>query len=93
MSRAGKGSTPASEIKTFDAIVKLKVLNHEKSKKILKFDTRLCHVLSFHYDVKMVFFHFLTFQRTESSGHFDARLAKTSGSFKLVDFFEKVSFR
>ena len=26
------------------------------------------HVLPFHYDVKMVFFHFLTFQRTESSG-------------------------
>ena len=24
-------------------------------------------VLPFHYDVKMVFFHFVTFQRTESS--------------------------
>ena len=32
------------------------------------FDTRLCRVLPFHYDVKMVFFHSLTFQRTESSG-------------------------
>ena len=32
------------------------------------FDTRLCHVLPFQYDVKLVFFHFLTLQRTESSG-------------------------
>ena len=31
-----------------------------------KFDYRLCHVLPFHYDVKMAFLHFLTFQRTES---------------------------
>ena len=37
-------------------------------KKTSKFDTRLCHVLPFHYDAKMVFFHLLTFQRTESSG-------------------------
>ena len=37
-------------------------------KKKSKFDTRLCHVLLFHYDVKMVFFNFLTFQQTESSG-------------------------
>ena len=59
---------PASEIKTFDANVKQKVLNHEKRKKTSKFDTCLCHVLPFHYDAKMVYFHFLTFQRTESSG-------------------------
>ena len=37
-----------------------------KKLKASKFDTRLCHVLPFHYDVKMAFLHFLTFQRTES---------------------------
>ena len=37
-------------------------------KKTSKFDTRLCHVSPFHYDVKMVFFNFLTIQGTESSG-------------------------
>ena len=37
-------------------------------KKPSKFDTRLCHILPYHYDVKIVFCHFLTFQRTESSG-------------------------
>ena len=39
-----------------------------KNVKTSRFDTRLCYVLPFHYDVKMVFFHFLTFQRIESSG-------------------------
>ena len=39
----------------------------EKNVKTSKFDTRLCHVLLFNYDVKMLFFDFLTFQRTESS--------------------------
>ena len=39
-----------------------------KNVKTSKFDTRLCYVLPFHYDVKMVFFHFLAYQRTESSG-------------------------
>ena len=39
-----------------------------KTLKSSKFDARLCHVLPVHYDVKMVFFHFLTFLRTESSG-------------------------
>ena len=28
----------------------------------------ICHDLALHYDVKMPLFHFLTFQRTESSG-------------------------
>ena len=36
MSLACKGYTPASEIKTFDANVKQKVLNHEKRKKNIK---------------------------------------------------------
>ena len=39
-----------------------------KNIKTAKFDTRLCHVIPFHYGVKMVFFHFLTFHGTESSG-------------------------
>ena len=39
----------------------------EKNVKTSKFDTRLCHVLPFIYDVKMLFFDFLTFQPTESS--------------------------
>ena len=37
-----------------------------KNVKTSKFDTRLCHILPFHYDFKMVFLHFLTFQQTES---------------------------
>ena len=69
MSWACKGYTSTSEIATFDSNVKQKVLNDKKTLKTSKFDTRLCHVLPFHHDVKMVFFHFLTFQRTESSGH------------------------
>ena len=32
-----------------------------KNAKTSKFDTRLCHVLPFYYDVKMVLFHLLTF--------------------------------
>ena len=28
----------------------------------------ICHDLALHYDVKMPLFHFMTFQRTESSG-------------------------
>ena len=56
-----------SEIETFDSNVKKKVLNDKNVKKS-KFNTRLCHVLPFHYDVKMVFSNFLIFQRTESSG-------------------------
>ena len=39
-----------------------------KNVKTSKFDTLLCHVLPLYYDVKVVLFHFLTFQRTESSG-------------------------
>ena len=39
-----------------------------KNVKTSKFSTHLCHVLPFHYDVIMVFFHFLAFQQTESSG-------------------------
>ena len=39
-----------------------------KNVKKSKFDTGLCHVLPFPYDVKVVFYHLLTFQRTESSG-------------------------
>ena len=66
MSRTCKGYTSTSEIKNFDFRVKPKVLNDEKRLKKSKFDTRLCHVLSFHYDVKMAFLHFLTFQLTES---------------------------
>ena len=68
MSWACKGYMSTSEIKTFDSYVKQEVLNDEKNVKNIKFDTRLCHGLSFHYDVKMVFFHFLTFQWTEASG-------------------------
>ena len=58
-----------------------------KNVKTSKFDTRLCHVLPFRYDVKMVFFHILTFQRTESrsSNLFDASVAQASVSFMLVD--------
>ena len=66
MSWACKGCTSTSEIKNFDSRVKLKVLNDEKTLKTPKFDTRLRHVLPFHYDVKMAFLHFMTFQRTES---------------------------
>ena len=45
-------------------------------------DTRLCHVLPFHYDVKMAFLRFLTFQRTESreSNLFDVRLSQAPGT-------------
>ena len=42
-----------------------------KNVKKSKFDTRLCHVLPLHYDDKLVSIHFLTFQRTESSGQVD----------------------
>ena len=41
-----------------------------KNVKKLKFDTRLYHVLPYHFDVKMTFLHFLTFQRTESNDLF-----------------------
>ena len=68
MSWACKGYTSTSKIEIFDSNVKQKVRNDEKRKKTSKCDTRLCHVLPLHYDVKMVFYHFLTFQRTESSG-------------------------
>ena len=61
MSCACKGYTSTSEIKTFDSKVKQKVLD-EKMLKTSKFDTLLCYVLPLHYDVKMVFFHFVTFQ-------------------------------
>ena len=63
---ACRGHRSTSEIETSDSNVKQKVLNDEKTLKTSKFDTRLCHVLSFHYDVKMIIFHYLTFQRTES---------------------------
>ena len=39
-----------------------------KNVKTAKFDTHLCHVLPFHYDVKTVFLYFLPFKGTESSG-------------------------
>ena len=68
MSCAFKGYTSTSNIETFDSNVKQKVLNDEKKLKTSKFETRLCHVLPFHYDVKMAFSHFLTFTQTESSG-------------------------
>ena len=65
MSWTCQGYTSTSEIKTFDSRVKQKVLNDE-SVKTSKFNTRLCHVLPSHYDVKMAFSHFLTFLLTES---------------------------
>ena len=55
MSWACKGYTSVLEIKTFGSYVKQKVLNGEKRYNKSKFDTRLCHVLSFHYDVNMAF--------------------------------------
>ena len=70
MSWACKGFTSTLEIKTFDSNVKQKVLNDEKLKKKSKFDTCLCHLLPFHYDINRALFHFLTFQGTESSGQF-----------------------
>ena len=66
MSWACKGYTSTSEIINFDSRVKSKALNDKKTLKTSKFDTRLCDVLPFHYDVKMAFLHFLTFHRTES---------------------------
>ena len=54
-SLACKGYTSTSKIKTFDSNVKQMVLNDEKRLKKSKFDTHLCHVLPFHYDVEMVF--------------------------------------
>ena len=59
-----------------------------KTPKTSKIDTRLCHVLPFHYDVKLEFFHYLNFKRTESSGQvifFDARVAQAPWSLMLVD--------
>ena len=56
MAWACKGCTSTSEIKNFDFRVKPKVLNDEKTLKTSKFDTRLCHALPFHYDVKMTFY-------------------------------------
>ena len=61
MSWACKGYTSTSEIKKNNSRVKPKVLNDEKTLKTSKFDTRLCHFLPFHYDVKMACLHFLTF--------------------------------
>ena len=55
MSWACKGYTSTSEIETFDSYVKQKILNDENFK-TSKFDTRICHVLPFNYDVKMFFF-------------------------------------
>ena len=54
-SLACKGYTSTSKILTFDSNVKQMVLNDEKRLKKSKSDTRLSHVLPFHYDVKMVF--------------------------------------
>ena len=58
-----------------------------KNVKTSRFDTRLCYVLPFHYDVKMVFFHFLTFQRIESSGQviFLMLEGQAPETFLLVD--------
>ena len=58
-----------SESRTFESRVKQEVLNDNKTLKTSKFDTCLCRVLPFHYDVKMAFSTFspfLTFQLTES---------------------------
>ena len=65
---ACKGYTSTSKNETFDLNVKHKVLNDKKTFKTSTFYTHLCHILQFHYDVKVVFFHFLTFQPTKSSG-------------------------
>ena len=57
-----------------------------KNVKTSKFDTRLYHVLLFHYDVKMVFSTSWLLQQTESSGHlFDARVAQVPGTYLLAD--------
>ena len=51
------------------------------------FGTRLCHILLFHFDVKMAFLHYLTFQRTLSRDQvicFDVRLAQAPGTCLLV---------
>ena len=70
MSCACKGYKPTSEIKTFNSNVKQNILNDEKKyKKNVENGTCLRHVSAFHNDVKMLFFHFFTFQRTELSVH------------------------
>ena len=69
MSCASIGCKPTSEIKTFDPNAKQKILNDEKRLKKSDNGTHLCHVSAFHYDVKMSFFLFMTYQRTESSVH------------------------
>ena len=52
-------------------------------------DIRLCHVFAFHYDVKGLFFHFLTFKR--SSNPFDTTVAQASGTVLLVNYLKTSS--
>ena len=68
MSWTCKGHKSTPEIKTFDSSVKQKVHNDENRKKLQSLIPVYSMFLPFHYDVKMAFFNFLTFQRTDSNG-------------------------